>query len=333
MPKLLPRIDLGKRIALDLPRGQRDRSGMETRPGLGVVLAAAVVLASPAAARAQAALTTDLWRVAAGTLVVPPALANDGSAALWTPATTLPGSGLAAHVGVETIHADADAGVSGAVATIAFRPSGTITVNFVYGRMSVGDLVRTETSPEALGGIPAFAQVVSLGVARSVAGGLLTVGAAARALTGQLDTQSRTRLAADVGAQCTTRHVRLGVATRFFDPTSNPRASGAAYSVAGEVRTSAVTVWGAPAVAQLRYGMGFAAGEGPAHLVSAGISLGGAFDLDVGAARESVAGAAVWRSRFGAALTAGRYHVYVGRDGGVNGFGPTYRFGVAAVVK
>ena len=156
---------------------------MQTRLGLGLILAAAA-LASPSAARAQAALTTDLWRVAAGTLVVPPALATDGSAARWTPAIALPGSGLAARVGLETIHADADAGVSGAVAAIAFRPSGTITVNFVYGRMSVGDLVRTETSPEALGGIPVFAQVVSLGIARTVAGGLLTVGAAARALTG-----------------------------------------------------------------------------------------------------------------------------------------------------
>ena len=100
---------------------------MLTRQGLGAILAAAA-LAAPSAARAQAALTTDLWHVAAGTLVVPAALANDGSAALWTPATALPGTGLAARVGVETIHADADAGVSGAVATIAFRPSGTGTV-------------------------------------------------------------------------------------------------------------------------------------------------------------------------------------------------------------
>lgn len=305
---------------------------MRTTSGLAVILAAAA-LAAPPAARAQTALTTDLWRVAAGTLVVPAALASDGSAALWTPATTLPGTGLAARVGVETIHTDADAGVSGAIATIAFRPSGATTVNFVYGRMSVGDLVRTETSPEAIGGIPAFAQVVSLGIARSVAGGLLTVGAAVRALTGQLDTQSRTRMAADVGAECTTRHWRIGVATRFFDPTSDPSTSGAAYNVAGEVRTSSLTVWGAPAIAQLRYGLGLAAGEGPAHLFSAGVSLGGALDLDAGAARESVAGTAVWRSRFGAALTAGRYHVYIGRDGGVNGFGPTYRFGLAAVVR
>jgi hypothetical protein len=306
---------------------------METRRLPRWVLAAAAALALARPAGAQSALTADLWRIAAGTLVVPPALASDGSAALWTPAIALPGSGPAARVGVENIQTPAETGVTGAIAALAFRPSGTLTINVVYGRMSVSDLVRTETSPEGIGGIPVFAQVLSLGIAGPVAGGLVTVGAAARALTGQLDTQSRTSFAADLGATCTTAHVRLGVATRFFDPTTNLTESAAAYSAAGELRTSSLAVWGTAAVARLRYGLGLSSGEGPAHLVSAGFSVGGALDLDAGAARESVAGATVWRSRFGAALTAGRYHVYLGRDGGANGFGATYRFGLAAVLK
>jgi hypothetical protein len=243
---------------------------MPTRPGLGAILAMAV-LTAPQPVRGQSAFTADLWRVAAGTLVVPPALADDGSAAFWTPATALPGSGVAARLGVETIHSDAEAGVTGAVATITFRPSGAITANFVYGRMSVGDLVRTETSPEGLGSIPAFAQVVSLGVAGTVARGRLTVGTAIRALTGQLDTRSSTRLAVDVGAECTSAHLRIGAATRFFDPTAARHASGSSLSVAGEARTSPATVWGAPTVAKLRYGLGLAAGEGPEHFVSTGV--------------------------------------------------------------
>ena len=59
--------------------------------------------------------------------------------------------------------------------------------------------------------------------------------------------------------------------------------------------------------------------------------MAGVFELDAGAAREAVAGEPLWRSRAGAAVTAGRYRVYVGRDGGANGFGATYRFGLAAV--
>ena len=42
---------------------------------------------------------------------------------------------------------------------------------------------------------------------------------------------------------------------------------------------------------------------------------------------------ALWRSRLGLALTAGRYRVYLGRDGGVNDFGATYRFGLTAAMR
>jgi hypothetical protein len=302
---------------------------MRTAPRSGLILAGIALLAAPAAT-AQSAIGTDLWRVAAGTLVVPAALATDGSAALWTPAYALPGDGPALRIGVEAIHAPADAGVGGAVASVSYRPRGAWTLNAVWGRLSVGDLVRTETSPEAIGGIPAYAQVLSLGAARRVAGGGLTVGLAARLLAAQLDDRGSTRWTADVGAVYAARHLRLGAATHFFDPSSASAASGASYSLGVEYRTSEGTLWGAPATAGLRYGLGMAHGEGASHLVTAGLSLAGIFEFDAGAAREAVAGLEVWRSRIGAAVSAGRYRVYVGRDGGVNGFGATYRFGLAA---
>jgi len=289
-------------------------------------------MAAPVAT-AQSAVTTDLWRVAAGTLAVPAALAADGSAALWTPAYSPPGDGPALRVGVEAIHAPAESGVGGAVASVSFRPRGPWTLNAVWGRVTVSDLVRTETSPEAIGGIPAYAQVLSIGAARSVAGRALTVGFAARALRGQLDDRGSTRWAADVGAVYAARHLRLGAATHFFDPSSASAESGASYSVGVEYRTSGGTLWGAPATAALRYGLGLAHGEGAAHLVTAGLALAGIFELDAGAARENVAGAGVWRSRIGAAVSAGRYRVYIGRDGGVDGFGATYRFGLAATLS
>jgi hypothetical protein len=66
------------------------------------------------------------------------------------------------------------------------------------------------------------------------------------------------------------------------------------------------------------------------HLLTVGLGLGGVAEVDVGAAREETAGFQVWRSRFGVSLDVGRYRVYLGRDGGVNGFGATYRFGLTA---
>jgi hypothetical protein len=332
MAKLMACTDLGKRITLDRPRGQRQSSPMRTSLCLGV--ASAILLATPARpAAAQGALTSDLWRVAAGTLVVPPALASDGSAALWTPAAVLAGAEPRLKLGVEAIHAPAESGVAGTVATVAVRTRSGWTVNAVYGRLSLSDLVRTETSPEAVGGIPAFAQVISLGAARSVAGRALSVGLAVRALTGRLDDWSKTRWAADVGAVWERPRVRLGAATQFLDPRFGADESGASCSLGGEYRSRDIGFWGTPGVVRVRYGATLAHGEGVAHLLSGGFAFSGTFEIDVGAARETVSGYSVWRSRFGAAVTAGPYRVYVGRDGGVNGFGATYRFGLAATVR
>jgi hypothetical protein len=305
---------------------------MQTVPREGLIVAAVALLAAPAL-RGQSAVTSDLWRVAIGTLVVPAPLATDGSAALWTPAFAVPGEGPGALVSVEAIHAPADEGVGGAIAAVSYRPRGAWTFNAVWGRLSISDLVRTETSPEALGGIAAYTEVLSIGAARSLLGGAMTLGVATRALTGRLDDRGSTRFAADLGAVYAAGRVRLAASTRFFDPTSRSSASGAGYSVGAEVRTSEGTLWGAPAAAELRYGLSFAPGEQASHLFSAGAVLAKVFELDAGVAREAVAGSSVWRSRIGAAVSAGRYRVYLGRDGGVNGFGASYRFGLSARVR
>ena len=112
-------------------------------------------------AAGQAAVASDLWRVAAGTLVVPSPLADDGSAALWTPATAVPNHGPALRVGVEAIHAPSEVGISGGIASLGIRLGGGGTLNAVYGRLGVDGLVRTETSPEGIGvDIPVYAEVV-----------------------------------------------------------------------------------------------------------------------------------------------------------------------------
>jgi hypothetical protein len=304
---------------------------MRNSPLVGLLLTLLAAQAPPAAA--QSAIAADLWRVAAGTLVVPPALATDGSAALWTPAYAIPGEGPGLRVGVEAIQAPADEGVGGAIASVAFHPRGAWTLNAVWGRLDIGDLVRTETSPEALGSIPAYAQVLSIGVARSFAAAGVTVGIAARALDGRLDDHGSTRWTADAGVAYTGRHLRLGATTHFFDPSSASAISGASYSLGAEYRTPVADLWGTPALFAVRYGLGLAHGEDPAHLLTAGVTLAGLLELDAGAAREGTAGTGVWRSRIGAAVTAGRYRVYLGRDGGVNGFDATYRFGLAATIR
>jgi len=296
-----------------------------------LLLLAAGGIAGPGKVVAQPGIATDLWRLAAGTLVVPPALADDGSAALWTPAVQLPRSEAGLRVAVEAIHSPSDIGISGGIASVAFRAGRVGTVNVVYGRMGVDGLVRTETSPEGIGGdIPVYNEVLSVGLARTVAPGLVA-GIAARALSGRLDIISSSQLGLDLGLRYAgPSRFSFGVATRFFDPMLRASEGGASYSAAVSYRTAEGQALGTTADLRFRYGAGWAHGEGMQHLLSVGLALGGVVQLDGGAAREETAGFEVWRSRFGLSLDVGRYRVYLGRDGGVNGFGATYRFGLAA---
>jgi hypothetical protein len=305
------------------------------RPLLAVLLLLATRgLAVPEALEAQAGVASDLWRLAAGTLVVPPALTDDGSAALWTPAVRLPSSGPGFRIAIEAIHSPSEIGINGGVASILFRAGALGTVNVVYGRMGVDGLVRTETSPEAIGGdIAVYNEVLSLGLARSIVPGLVA-GVAARALSGRLDIVTASQLGLDFGLRYTTpTRFSFGVSTRFFDPLLRGSEGAASYSAAASYRTAERQAWGTTVDLRFWYGAGWAHGEGMEHQLSAGLALGGVAEVDVGAAREQTAGIQVWRSRLGVSLDVGRYRMYLGRDGGVNGFGASYRFGLVAGMR
>jgi len=302
--------------------------------GAVLVFATAGILAAAREATGQAAVASDLWRVAAGTLVVPSALADDGSAALWTPAMALPRPGPSLRVGVEAIHAPSEVGVSGGIASLGIRLGSLGTLNAVYGRLGVDGLVRTETSPEGIGeDIPVYAEVASIGFARQITPSLVA-GLALRSVSGQLDATSRSQAGLDVGIRYTDpTRVTIAFATRFLDPTFRQAEQAATYSVATSYQTTPSAMWGTAAVVVLRYGATWTHGEAVQHLLSGGLGLGEMAEIDIGAAREVEAGAAVWRSRLGLAVSAGRYRVYLGRDGGVNDFGATYRFGLTAEMR
>ena len=322
--------------SLDIPRAGSQPSPMPPRLphavlAVPLLLIVAGGLGWPVEALGQPAVASDLWRLAAGTLVVPPALADGGSAALWTPAVRLSPSGAGMLVAIEAIHSPSEIGINGGVASVALRAGTLGTVNLVYGRMGVDGLVRTETSPEAIGGdIAVYNEVLSVGLARSIGSGF-TAGIAARSLSGRLDIVSASQVGLDLGLRyADSSRFSFGIATRFFDPALRASESAASYSAAVSYRTEEGQAWGTTADLRFWYGVGWAHGEGMQHLLTAGLDLGGVAQLDFGAAREETAGFEVWRSRLGVSLEVGSYRVYLGRDGGVNGFGATYRFGLTA---
>jgi len=282
--------------------------------------------------KAQASVASDLWRIATGTLVVPAALAEDGTAPLWTPAVVLTGD---AHYrfGVEAVHAPAEVGVSGGILAFTTRTGARTALSLTYARLGLGSVGYTETSPEIVGGaLEIYNQTASLGMAYAFSGAL-TGGVAVRYLSGQLAFATRSQFGVDVGAQLVgSSHLRLGVTTHFFDPGFSSASQAASYSVGAEARTGAFQLWGTRSTALMRYGV--TAGHGDTQqLLSAGLTLGSTLFLDGGAARENIATDVVWRSRMSLGVGAGRYTVRIARDGGVNDFGATYRFGLTAVFK
>ena len=288
---------------------------------------------SPGLLRAQASIVSDLWRVASGTLLVPAALANDGSASLWTPAAALTGD-QRFQVGVEAINSPTEVGVTGGILAFSAHTHGLGTINASYGRLGIGNVGYTETSPEIVGSaIDIYSQIMSLGLAGQVAPGL-TGGVALRYLSGRLGFESRSQLGLDFGAQFQpNERLRLGATTHFFDPTFGSSQQASSYSLGAEYRTRSLNAWGTPATLALRGGFTAAHGDEQSLLLTSGLVLGPSLLVDAGAAYEHTHADAVWRSRLGVGVATGPFIARVARDGGVNGFGATYRFSLTAVFK
>lgn len=277
---------------------------------------------------AQAAIASDLWRVASGTLAVPAPVLDGGLAPLWTPAVQMSPE-IRVRVGVESIHAPEQIGVTGSMvgATIRSRAG---TIAFGYGRIGFDDIERTETSPEAVGGIPVYVSTLSVGIARGF-GSRIVGGIAARYAGGRLDNLIEQRIGLDVGLIYRAHErLRVGAATRFLDPLLGHGEEGTSYQAGLEYASPPLAAWGAPVVVLARYGATVHHGEAAQHLVSAGLAFARSLALDFGAAHEAIGAESVWRSRGALTLGAGRYRVQVGRDGGAHGFGATYRFSLTA---
>ena len=283
--------------------------------------------------KAQASVASDLWRVAAGTLVVPAALADEGTAPLWTPAIVLKDQERY-RFGVEAVHAPQEIGLSGGIVAFTTRAGAASAISLTYGRLGIASVGYTETSPELVGGsLEIYNQTASLGVAHAFSPAL-TGGVALRYLSGQLAFATRAQFGLDFGAlYLGLPHMRIGATTHFFDPAFSSASQAASYSVGAEYHSSEFALWGVRGTALARWGLTASRGDDTQQLISAGLTIGSSLSLDCGAARERTAADAVWRSRFGLGLGAGPYTVRLARDGGVNDFGATYRFGVTAVFK
>ncbi len=290
-------------------------------------------LGLPSLAEAQSAVSSDLWRVALGTLTEPAALVQDGTAPFWTPAVILAPGGPRFRFGAEAVHGPSEVGVNGAILALSAQPGRWGTLSVTYGWIGLGDVAYTETSPEVVGGnVPVWSHQASVGFAARLRPELIG-GVTLRYLSGRTGALDQSQLGLDVGLQVLPLpHIRLAIATSFLDPgfSANQRAAGGSAGV--EYTSVRFPLWGADAMLTGRYGVTMLQGEDLQHLLGAGLQMG-PLTLDLGAAHEAVANDAVWRSRLGVSLRSGRYRVQIGRDGGANAFGAAYRFGLTVLFR
>jgi len=281
-------------------------------------------------AAAQQAAGTALWRLAATTLPLPPALATGTAAVFWNPAQIE--DSARTQLGIEGIQTPSVIGASGMLAAVRVRAGAVGQIGFVYGHVGLSDLTRTGDSPDPIGSaVPVYTSALGVTWSRPVAG--IALGAMVGYHETRLDAARATRWTLDLGAsRDIAPGLRIAAATHFF---SALRASDPAQDMyAGvEYRLWQGPLWGDHAVIRGRYGLAFGHGYAADHQVGAGVELGRVVAFDVGVTREGSYGTAGWRPAAGVRVTIGKYRVTLARDAGVNQLGSAYRVGVDARFK
>jgi hypothetical protein len=285
----------------------------------------AIIPAGPSTA--QQAAGTALWRLAATTLPLPPALATGTAAVFWNPAQIE--DSARTQLGLEAIQTPAAIGASGMLAAVRVRAGSIGQIGFVYGRVGLSDLTRTGDSPDPIGGaVPVYTYALGATWSRPVAGAALGVTLAYHET--RLDNVRATRWTFDVGvSRDIAPGLRLAAATHFFSSLSTSDPAQDVYAGV-EYRLWQGPLWGDRAVVRGRYGLAFGHGFTADHQVGAGFELGRVIALDVGVTREGSYGAEGWRPAAGVRVTIGKYRVTLARDAGVNELGSAYRVGVDA---
>src|SRR6185503_15080058 len=182
------------------------------------VLRVCVVALPGGSGTAQQAAATALWRLAATTLPLPPALATGTAAVFWNPAQIE--DSARTQLGLEGIQTPASIGASGMLAAIRIRAGKVGQIGFVYGHIGLNDLTRTGDSPDPVGSpVPVYTFALGATWSRPVAGTAL--GATLAYHETRLDLVHASRWTIDVGAsRDIAPGVRIAAATHFFSSFS-----------------------------------------------------------------------------------------------------------------
>ena len=282
----------------------------------------------PPMAASQQSVGSELWRLAAVTVSLPPSLATGAAAAFWTPVQ----EDDHGQLGLDLLQTPAVVGATGLIGAVRVPVRHFGAVGLVYARMGLGDLVRTTDSPDPVGeAIPFYTQ--SGGFTWSNTYGRTGVGASVTYHDTRFDGARAERWSLDLGVmQAIGDRVRIALSTRGLTRLANDPAQDV--DVGAEYRLWRGILWGTTSGRLVgRYGIGFGHPGGIDHELGAGLDIGAPVTLDVLLTREASYGNAAWRGAAGLRVSVGRYRVSFARDGGVSDLGSTFRVGLEASFK
>ena len=276
-------------------------------------------------ALAQAPKASSLWDIPATTLATPPALETGATAAFWNPAATFRSRGLA--IGGQVIQTPEQLGLRGLIAGVSGSLTPHLAVGIVFGRVEVGDLIRTSSSPIAeAGDIPVYEQAGGAAVAARI--GPADVGVLVRAHDARFDVFRQAGLSGDLGVSVALpMGFRVAATSRFqsFQPKIQAPAQ---YDAAIGYQSPTQSAWGTPVRAGLRYGLHAAPHASLEHTVGMGIEIISRLRTDLALVREASFHDVLWRVVLGISIQAGPYSIIAARSSGLSGLGANYRVGL-----
>jgi hypothetical protein len=281
---------------------------------------------------AQSVPARDLWDFPLGAVGEPAALATEAGVGLWNPAMMALPAGTRWRAGVASLSTGVEQGVEGQLLGVAWRRASGLTVGVSVARSAVSGLIRTDTDPQSLGEIPYQSLLGSLTVARDVYP-WLTAGAAARLRQGQVDTERRHALAADLGVLLHPHRwqdLRVALGTFLWRPGREAE-DRPLVTAAADVR-----VLGRSPEAELRVGLGAQGStRGLRERTTGDIGpvVSGRFGLvEARAALPTLRSGdvRVTRVRFSLGLHLSRFVVGLAREDANVGFAPLYQFTFSA---
>ncbi|MDH4045277.1 MAG: hypothetical protein OEY20_01270 [Gemmatimonadota bacterium] len=287
----------------------------------------ALLILAPHPTVAQAPAWADLWRVAEGALVRPAALGDGPTAVFWNPAATV--SQRRASFAVDVYQTPDVVNVSAVLLGATLALGRQVGVGLVAGRASVGDLVRTSTSPIGEGAdIPVYAQFAGAAIGGRV--GPLEGGVTTLLHDTRLDARDAGGITVDLGVRVRPfTGLVIGVATHLGEPIATGGAASE-YLGGAEYAAGIPPVFGLAAELHVRYGFTAREAGSADHLGSAGLLLADRLLIEAGALRAGGYGAGAWQPLLGIAFKAGPFRVGIARGAGASDIGATYRitFGV-----